>query len=112
MIIRGDEPIFIIRKTLTGDVDQYGNETATTTEILIRDALFAFDNSSDSNEVNRNPKEARLTLYLPHGTEVRDGDLFEIRETLWVQDGTADDWTIASNNFEVGVVISVRRHRG
>ena len=111
MIIRGDEPIFIIRKNATGAVDQYGNETATTSEILIRDALFAYNDSSDSNEVNRNPKEAKLTIYLPQGTEVRDGDLFEIRETLWVQDGTPDDWGIV-NNFEAGVVITVRRHRG
>lgn len=110
MIIRGDEPIIIIRRTQSG-VDQYGEPIFSTEEILIRDGLFAFNGSDSPVEVNRNPKDVRLTLYLPHGTEIRDGDIFDIRETHWVQDGTAEDWATI-DGFEAGVVVSVRKRNG
>ena len=110
MIIRGDEPIFIIRRTEDG-VDKYGNPTYTTQEILIRDALFAFGATMEPVNVERNPIDAKLTLYLPHGTLIEEGDLFEIRETLWEKDGDPAAYPTI-DGFEVGVVVNVRRRRG
>lgn len=110
MIIRGDEPVFIHRRTANG-VDEYGNETFTTEEILVRDALFAYSGSAEAEDVNRNMIDYSLTLYLPHGTLVEDGDIFEIRETMWEMDGVAQTYPVAVG-LEAGVVVRVRKRRG
>jgi hypothetical protein len=110
MILAGDEPIYIIRKTTTG-TDDYGNPTFTTSSILVRNALIGLGGTSTAEEVARNPVDASLTLYLPHGTTIQDGDLFDIRGKRWEKDGDPLEWGTV-NNFEVGVVISVRRRRG
>lgn len=110
MLIRGDEPIIIIRRSENG-IDAYGNATYATEEILIRDGLFAYLGSSEAEDINRNPLDAKLTLYLPPGSDVRDGDLFEIRETLWEKDGQVQQYPNAVG-FETGVVVPVRRRVG
>lgn len=111
MIIRGDEPIFIHRKTESG-VDDYGNPTHTVEQILIRDALFSYGSSGEPVEVARNPIDAALTLYLPEGTTVLDGDVFEIRGSMWVKDGEPSEWPQLWPGFVPGVVLQVRRRRG
>lgn len=110
MILAGDEPIYIIRKTTTG-TDDYGNATFTTSSILVRNALIGLGGTSTPEEISRNPIDASLTLYLPHGTTIQDGDLFDIRGKRWEKDGDPQEWGTV-NGFEVGVVISVRRRRG
>lgn len=111
MIIRGDEPIFIHRRTQTG-VDGYGNPTFSNVEILVRDALFAYAGSDEPTQVERDPIDARLNLYLPNGTEVLEGDMFEIRGTMWVKDGDPQEWPTLFTGFVPGVVVTVRRRRG
>ncbi len=111
MIIRGDEPIFILRKTSTG-VDDYGNPTYSTDEILVRDALFAFGGTGEPVDVSRDPVDAALTLYLPEGTTVLDGDEFEIRNTIWVKDGDPVEYPQLWGGFVPAIVLSVRRRRG
>lgn len=111
MIIRGDEPIFIHRKTQSG-VDEYGNPSFTTEEILVRDCLFSYGSSSEPDDINRNPIDAALTLYLPEGTVIEPEDVFEIRETMWVKDGDAQEYPQLWPGFVPGVVVSVRRRRG
>lgn len=110
MIIRGDEPIVIIRRTANG-TDKYGNATHSTEEILIRDGLFALGSSSEPNLVDRDPMDATLTLYLPAGTEIREGDIFEIRNTRWIKDGHAETWP-SPVGLDTGVVVNVRRRVG
>ena len=110
MILAGDEPIYIHRRVAAG-VDDYGNATYSTSEILVRNCLVGFSGSSEPSEVARNPIDARLTLYFPHGTVIEDGDEFEVREKRWVKDGDPEAWPTVAG-FEVGVVVNVRRRRG
>ncbi len=111
MIIKGDEPITIIRRSSSGTVDDYGNAVYETTQIIIRDGLFAFSSTEEPVDVAREAVDAKLTLYLPHGTEIIDGDVFVIRETQWVKDGDGAGWPVV-NGFVPGVVVNVRRRRG
>lgn len=111
MIIRGDEPIFIHRRTANG-TDEFGNPTYSTAEILVRDALFAFGMSNEPVDVARDPVDAALTLYLPEGTVIEPGDEFEIRGSFWVKDGDPQEWPQLWPGFVPGVVIQVRRRRG
>lgn len=110
MILSGDTPIFIHRRTQVA-LDEYGNPTYTTEEILVRNVLIGWGGSQEPQEVARDAIDASLTLYLPPQTQVLDGDIFEIRETMWEKDGDPQEWD-AVNGFEVGVVVKVRRRRG
>ena len=110
MIIRGDEPIVIIRRSTNGE-DDYGNPTYSTSEILIRDGLFALGSTSEPTNVERDAVDATLTLYLPAGTPIQDGDEFEIRNTRWVKDGSAQTWP-SPVGLDTGVVVNVRRRVG
>lgn len=113
MIVRTDEPIIIHRRAETG-TDSYGNPTYATTQILVRNGLFAFDssNSGEPAAIAEDPVKASLTLYLPAGTVVEDGDKFEIRETMWVKDGNQQEWQQLWPGFTPGVVVKVRQVRG
>lgn len=111
MIIRGDEPIHIIRRTANG-VDQYGNPTFSTEQVLIRHCLFAYAGTNEPVEVSRNAVDASLTLYLPAGTQILDGDVFVIRESEWVKDGDPEEWPQLWPGFVPDVVVRVRRRRG
>lgn len=111
MIIRGDEPIWHYTRSVTG-VDAHGNDTYSKTSTLIRDALFAYTGTSEPVEVNRNAVDATLTLYLPEGTVVSDGDEFEIRGSRWVKDGDPEEWPQLWPGFTPPVVVQVRRRRG
>lgn len=111
MIIRGDEPIFIIRRA-AGPADEYGNPTFTETEILVRDCLFWVGSTSSPEEVARNPVDAELTVCFPAGTEILDGDEFEIRETRWEKSGIPQTWPELWPGFTPGVLVTVRKRRG
>ena len=111
MIIRGDEPIFIIRRAQTG-VDDYGNPTYSRTETLVRHCLISYDGSSEPVDVARDPIDASITLYLPAGTAIEDGDVFEVRGTEWVKDGDQQEWPALWPGFVPDVVVKVRRRRG
>ena len=110
MILAGDTPIFIHRRTETG-VDGYGNPTYSTEEILVRNCLLGWGGTSEPIDPARNPVDAALTVYFPHGTEILDGDVFEIRNSLWEKNGDAISYETV-NGFEAGVVVSVRRRSG
>lgn len=110
MIIRGDEPIYIHRRTQTG-TNSHGNPTFTWTSTLVRDALFSVTATSEPTDVNRDAVDASVTLYLSPGTVIQDGDEFEIRGKRWVKDGDAQEWSQLWPDF-AGVVVQVRRRRG
>jgi hypothetical protein len=111
MIVRGNEPIVVIRRSAE-EIDEYGNQTYSTSEFLIRDCLFAYTGSSEPVEVAREAVDARLTLYMPPGTEILDGDIFVIRESHWEKDGDSQEWPQLWEGFIPGVVVNVRRRRG
>jgi hypothetical protein len=111
MIIRGDEPIFILRKTSTG-TDQYGNPQKSVEEILIPDCLFWYGSTNEPVDVSRDPVDAQLTVCFPRGTVIHDDDEFEIRDTVWVKDGIAQEYSQLWPGFDPGVLVQVRRRVG
>lgn len=106
----GAESVVIYRKT-SGAVDAYGNPSKTLQQITVNNVLVAFGSSTEPVEVARNPIDSMLTLYFPHGTVVQPEDEFQVRGQMWVKEGDPSDWATI-NNFEVGVVVQVRRRRG
>lgn len=108
--IRGGETITIKRRS-EASTDEHGNPTYSFASITIRDALIGIGGTSEPIDPQRDAVDATLTLYLPEGTQIRQGDRFMIRGTEWVKDGTAQEWT-SPFPMEVGVVVPVRRRVG
>lgn len=109
--IRGGETITIKRRSATAR-DTHGNNTYSEVTITVRDALIAIGTSSETIDPARDAVDATLTAYLPNGTEVRDGDVFIIRGSKWVKDGSAMEWVSPFPATEAGVVVPLRRRRG
>lgn len=109
--IRGGETITIRRRSATS-VDDYGNNTYSTTTITIRDALIGVGGTSEPVDPARDAVDAQLTAYLPNGTQIQDGDVFIIRGSQWVKDGSAQQWVTPFTGLETGVVVPLRRRRG
>lgn len=111
MTVQGDETIVIIRRT-ADDVDDYGNTAFTTERITVTNALVAFGATGEPNQVDREPIDGSLTIYLPHGTQIDPGDVFEVRGELFEKDGDPQVWSNVFAGFVPGVVVNVRRRRG
>ena len=109
-IIRGSEKVIIKREVSTETVDDYGNPIVTTSNTTVKNCLVAFGTTSEPIDVNRNPADIQLTLYMPKGTIIKDGDIFIIRETEFVKNGIAADWKSSSTLHSV--VVPVRRRHG
>lgn len=109
--IRGGETITIRRRSAAA-VDEYGNATYSTTTITVKDALIGIGGTSEPVDPARDAVDAMVTAYLPNGTQVQDGDVFVIRGSQWVKDGSAEQWTPPFDGLEGGVVVPLRRRRG
>lgn len=109
--IRGGETITIKRRSATAR-DAHGNATYSETTITVKDALIAVGTSSDTIDPARDAVDATLTLYLPNGTDVRDGDTFIIRGSKWMKNGAALEWFSPFPAGEAGIVIPLRRRNG
>jgi hypothetical protein len=109
--IRGGETITVRRRS-QASTDDYGNPVYTTTTITIKDALVAFGSTDEPVDASRNPIDSKITIYLPNGTTVQDGDTFLIRNTSWVQDGQHQDWVSPFTSFEAGTVVQLRKRVG
>lgn len=109
--IRGGETVTIKRRTANG-VDEYGNEVWTTTTVKVRDCLIAFGESDEPAETDRDPIDTSLTLYMPPGTVVEPGDVFHLRATDFVKDGSPQGWLSPFDGFPLGVVLKLRRRSG
>jgi hypothetical protein len=109
--IRGGETIVIKRRAQDG-VDDFGNPLWTTTQITVRDCLIGFGSSDEPVQADRDPIDTTLMAYLPPGTVVEPGDVFHIRATDFVKDGSPNAWVSPFDGFPVGVVISLRRRSG
>lgn len=108
---RGTETVVIKRRANNG-VDEYGNKTHTTTTVTVRDVLIGFGSTDEPVDTNRDPIDAAITLYFPNGTRVMDGDRFIVRNTEWVKDGMAQDWSDNPFGLDAGVVVKVRKRNG
>ena len=109
--IRGGETITIKRRS-QASVDDYGNPTYTTSTITIKDALIAIGATSEPVDAERDANDAKVTIYLPAGTVIENGDVFIVRNSQWEKDGEALEWQSPFYNFEAGVVIPLRRKSG
>jgi hypothetical protein len=109
--IRGGETITIRRRS-AASTDDYGNPTYNLTSITVKDALIAVGGSSEPVDAQRDPIDARLTIYLPNEVQIFDGDTFIIRNTPWVKDGQAENWISPFPSLEGGQVIPVRKRSG
>jgi hypothetical protein len=109
--IRGGETITIRRRS-KASTDDYGNPTYTTTTITVKDALIAVGGTSEPIDAQRDAVEAKLSVYIPTGTPIEDGDTFTIRNTTWVKDGAAQEWVSPFPGLDGGTIIQVRRKNG
>ena len=110
MFYSGGETVTIKRRTATS-TDQYGNKTYSVTTITVQNALVGFGSSSEPVDVERDAIDAKVTLYLPNGTQIQEGDRFVIRGSEWVKDGQAQVFA-PPFDFAAGVVVPLRRRNG
>lgn len=108
--IRGGETITIKRRS-EQSLDDHGNPTYSSRNITIRDALIAIGGTSEPINPERDAIDATLTLYMPPGTKIEDGDRFIVRGTEWIKDGSAIEW-VSPFPMETGVIVQVRKRRG
>lgn len=111
MIIRGSETVVIKRITDTGEVDKYNMPITTQTLTTVRNCLIAFNATNEEVNVSRNPEDAQLTIYMPPGTVIQDGDIFNLRNTDFVKDGMPAEW-VSPFPMTTGVVVIVRKRHG
>lgn len=109
--IRGGETITIKRRSATS-TDDYGNNTYSSTTIVVREALIGVGATSEPVDPTRDAVDATITAYLPNGTKIQDGDVFIIRGSQWVKDGSAEEWVSPFTGLDGGVVVPLRRRRG
>lgn len=109
--IRGGETITIVRRS-KASTDDYGNPTYVTTSVTVKDALIAFGATDEPVDAGRNAIDNAITVYLPTGTEIQEGDRFVIRSTQWVKDGDPQELTNPFTNFDGGIVIRLRKRIG
>jgi hypothetical protein len=106
----GGETVTIKRRGESG-TDQYGNKTYTLTSIPVQNVLIGFGASGEPTAVDRDPIDAKLTLYFPSGTAIQEGDKFSIRGEDWEKDGQAQDFK-PPFDFSAGVVVPVKKRNG
>ena len=109
--IRGGETITIKRRS-AASVDEFGNKTFSTTTITVKDALVGIGTGDEPIDPTRNPSDYKVTLYLPNGTVIQDGDIFVVRGSQWQKDGGAMEWISPFTGFETGIVVPLRKRNG
>jgi hypothetical protein len=109
-MLAGNETVTIIRRT-GSTLDDFGMTVFTTQNIEISGCLVGFGSSSEPVDINRDAIDSDLTLYLPQGTEIQEGDKFLVRGEQWVKDGSPHEWQ-APFAFDVGVVLKIRKRNG
>jgi hypothetical protein len=99
-----------VTRSVIDAFDDYGNPTFTTSTFTVA-CLVGFGSTSEPALADANPVSSQMTLYMPAGTVIIDGDIFGIRGDSYVKDGTAQAWS-SKLNVAKGVVVMVRRHDG
>jgi hypothetical protein len=106
----GGETVIIKRRSGNAS-DEYGNKIYSLTSISVHNVLIGFGASGEPTQVDRDPIDAKLTLYFPNGTAIEDGDTFVIRGQEWDKDGQAQDFK-PPFDFSAGVVVPVKKRNG
>lgn len=107
---RGNETVVITRRS-AATTDDFGNKTYTTTTLTVKGCFLGFGGGSEPIDANRDPVDTKVTLYFPNGTKIEEGDVFTVRGTKFVKDGSPEAW---ENPFglDSGVVVQVRKRNG
>jgi hypothetical protein len=73
--------------------------------------IVAARNSSLVTEADALTITQGLTLYLPSGTDIQDGDRFVVRGKRYVIDGESFDWRDGLGNWNPGTVVNLTREQ-
>lgn len=103
------EPVTVARSVFDS-ADDYGNPTYSTTSFTVQ-CLVGFGSTDEAVSADTNSVSSQVTLYMPAGTVIVDGDVFDMRGDSYVKDGIAQAWASASG-VPKGVVVAVSRHDG
>lgn len=104
------ETVTIVRRSL-GSVDDYGNPTVTTTTVPLDGCLVGWGSTNEPALADADPVATQMTLYMPAGTQIFEGDEFIVRGETFVKDGMAQEWK-SMLNVSKGVVVMLRKHDG
>lgn len=90
--------------------DSHGLPIWTETEIQLQ-GIVAARTSNTVTEADAITISQGLTLYLPSGTDVQDGDKFIVRGKRYIIDGEAFDWRDGLGNWNPGTVVNLVREQ-
>lgn len=90
--------------------DSHGLPIWVETEIELQ-GIVAARTSNTVTEADAITITQGLTLYLPSGTDVQDGDRFLVRGKRYVIDGEAFDWRDGLGNWNPGTVVNLVREQ-
>ena len=103
------ESITQVRRSSSA-TDVHGLPVYTETEIQLQ-GIVAARTSSSVTEADAITVTNGLTIYLPSGTDVQDGDRFVIRTKTYVIDGESFDWRDGLGNWNPGTVVNLVREK-
>jgi len=101
------ETITRVRRSSSG-TDSYGQPVYTTTTSTV-EAIVSARVSGTNFDADQIVITDGLTVYLPTGYDVEDGDKFVIRTKTYEVDGEAFDWRDGLGSWSPGVVMNLQR---
>lgn len=108
----GNATVVRIRPT-PGGVDVYGDPVdSTESETTLDGCAVAPRTSTDITEPGRFGVIVGLTLYAPHGTDIRHTDLFDIDGVRYEADGEEGSWQSPYTGWAAGIEVALRRAAG
>jgi hypothetical protein len=103
------ESITQIQRSSSG-TDSHGLPVWVETRITLH-AIVAARSSGLTTEADAFTITQGITLYLPTGTQILDGDKFEVRGKVYVIDGEPFDWRDGLGNWNPGTVVNLTREQ-
>lgn len=108
----GNAIVLRVRET-PGGTDNYGDPIEGTTEtVTLTGCGVAPRSSDDITDRGRQGVIVGLTLYAPHGTDLRYSDRIEVDGVLYEVDGEAGSWKSPLSSWEAGIEVALRRAQG
>lgn len=104
------ETVTVTRRTAVS-TDDYGNPTYSNATVTFDRCLVGWGATDEPARADENAVATQMTLYMPAGSVIHDGDIFTIRGEQFVKDGYAQAWS-SMLNVAQGVVVVLRRHDG
>jgi hypothetical protein len=106
----------ITRQRATATVNVYSGQSdalnwSSPSTLTVSGVLVAPAGTTEPLEVGRSEVDTDLTLYLPHGADVRPLDRVVVRGVTYDVQGERGDWTGATG-WAAGSVVTVRKVAG